>query len=127
MKHPVRAGSVCLMLFALLSTAACAAVPASDTFKGGETVTPERLAEISAEVFTGTAPAEPPALPDFDPADPAFSGTVYWTAGGKVIHTDPACFHLNRAETLSGSVSDAVAAGKTGVCSVCQRRAGSAD
>lgn len=50
--------------------------------------------------------------------------TVYWTAGGKVYHTDRGCYHLAKStNVLSGSIADAEQAGKTGLCSACAKSA----
>ncbi|MCQ2430947.1 MAG: hypothetical protein MJ192_11535, partial [Clostridia bacterium] len=77
-----------LILLLCLPLTACAdLVPGRDDFRGGETVTPGRLAEVSAAVFT-TAETEPVTLPDPDPSLAAWDGPVYWTASGSVVHTD---------------------------------------
>ena len=101
----VLAVAVCLF-------AGCRGIP--DGFVGGETLTPEKLREISAAVFT-----EPPVA---DPVLAAYAGRVYWLEGGMVAHTDRNCYHINRSEDVrSGSPADAVAAGKTTLCTACRR------
>ena len=68
-------------------------------------------------------------------AEAAVSGAVYWTQFGKVYHTHvideelhftPAdekdCPYLNRSDSLTrGTVEEAIAAGKTRICSYCAR------
>lgn len=49
--------------------------------------------------------------------------TVYWAPFGKVYHTHDDCQALNRTETLTyGTVEEAIAAGKTRLCSFCASR-----
>ena len=95
-----------LILLLCLPLTACAdLVPGRDDFRGGETVTPDRLAEVSAALFT-TVETEPVTLPDPDPLLATWDGPVYWTSSGSVVHTDPECYHLARAsEVLEGSVT----------------------
>lgn len=46
--------------------------------------------------------------------------TVYWVAGGEVWHTKSTCSSLSRSKNiLSGTVEDAVLAGKSRVCKRC--------
>lgn len=84
-------------------------------------MTPEKLREISAAVFTD--PAEPDTQPPVaDPVLAAYAGRVYWLESGTVAHTDRNCYHINRSEDVrSGSPADAVAAGKTTLCAACRR------
>lgn len=127
-----RLGSaVCLFLLLLttLMVAGCHDLPSG--FVGGETLTPERLQEISASLFppatepeveTAAVPSTvPSAVPSPDLS--AIEGTVYWTDGGSVLHIDESCYHLGRSDTVhSGSVEEAVAAGKTRLCATCRDR-----
>lgn len=60
-----------------------------------------------------------PDLTDGDVTSPD-DGTVYWVKGGEVWHIKKTCQSLSRSKNiLSGSVDDAVAAGKTRVCKKC--------
>ena len=46
--------------------------------------------------------------------------TVYWTKSGSVWHTDDQCYHIKKSSNVeSGSVEDAMEAGKKKVCSSC--------
>ena len=68
-------------------------------------------------------------------AEAAVSGAVYWTTYGKVYHTHVLdeefghtledgkdCPYLNRSDALTrGTVEEAIAAGKTRLCSYCAR------
>jgi competence protein ComEC len=46
--------------------------------------------------------------------------TVYWTPNGKSYHFDKDCITLRHSKTIkSGSLSEAMAAGKTDPCDVC--------
>lgn len=51
---------------------------------------------------------------------PTGSDIVYWTPGGSVWHTTSSCSSLSRSkEIISGSTSEAIAAGKERVCKRC--------
>jgi hypothetical protein len=96
-----------------------------EDFVGGETLTPEGLAALSAQVFSQEGDAEGDKDPEdtLDPEELAFAGTVYWTEGGTVWHTDRDCYHIRRAEIVSeGSTAQAGAAGKKGLCANCRKR-----
>ena len=48
---------------------------------------------------------------------------VFWTESGSVWHSFKDCGHLkNSKEILSGSVDDAIAAGKEKLCTTCQKK-----
>ncbi len=114
-------GSVLLVLWMAVSCSSSG----SGGFIGGETVTPERLAEISAEIFTQaqTEPVTADPADTLSPEDMAYTGSVYWTGGGQVWHTDRDCYHIRNAEeVMEGSTADAAAAGKRGLCSACRKR-----
>ena len=47
---------------------------------------------------------------------------VYWAPFGHVYHTHDDCYHLNQTDTLTvGTVEEAIAAGRTKLCSNCAR------
>ena len=49
--------------------------------------------------------------------------TVYWAPHGKVYHTHDDCQALNNTDTLTyGTVTEAIAANRTKLCSFCARR-----
>lgn len=114
---------------AVWDTAASAETPAppetevqTETTAQSETTTPPET-EVQPE---NTAPPETTAQPvttsppvtasnNSDAAD-----SVYWVAGGEVWHIRSDCSSLSRSKNIkSGSVSDAVAAGKARVCKRC--------
>lgn len=50
-------------------------------------------------------------------------GDVFWAPFGKVYHTHEDCGSLNQTETLTyGSVEEAIAAGRTRLCSFCAKK-----
>ncbi len=113
---------MCLLLCATLY--GCHGAYGAD-FAGGETLTPERLAELSAQVFgqDSATDGDPDPADTLDPAELAFAGTVYWTEGGTVWHTDRDCYHIRNSEAVSeGSTYQAVAAGKKSLCASCRKR-----
>lgn len=110
-----------LLLSGFLMAAGCRDLPSG--FSGGETLTPERLQEISASLFPPATEPKAEAVTEPSPVLSAFEGTVYWADGGSVLHIDETCYHLDRADTVhSGSVEEAVAAGKTRLCASCRDR-----
>ena len=124
-RHGSRA-AVCAGLCLLLgiSLYSCHGAYGAD-FAGGETLTPERLAELSAQVFGQDSATEgdPEPADTLDPAELAFTGMVYWTEGGTVWHTDRDCYHIRNSEAVSeGSTYQEVAAGKKGLCASCRKR-----
>ena len=53
----------------------------------------------------------------------AISDDVYWSPFGKVYHTHSDCQALNQSEQLTyGTVEQAIAAGRTRLCSFCAKR-----
>ena len=108
---------VCVTICLLLT--ACQSIPSG--FSGGETVTPEKLHEISASIFT--EPIEPgTSIPPLDRDLAGYTGKVWWTKGGTVVHIDRDCYHISHASSLqSGSPTDAALAGKTALCATCRK------
>ena len=101
---------ICTVTLCALLLSSCAP---TDRFEAGESLGPEELASISAELFTEAE--EPDTADGFHNFE-----TVYWTEGGSVYHRDRDCAHLKRAESvISGSVKHARKEGKERVCSTC--------
>ena len=99
------AGLLCLLLLTSCES--------GQNFEAGQSLSPEELASLSAELFT-TAP-EPDTADGF-----ASREIVYWTEGGSVYHLDRDCYHLKRAErVIEGSVKHAWSEGKERVCATC--------
>ncbi|MBR1660326.1 MAG: hypothetical protein IJ705_08410 [Oscillospiraceae bacterium] len=98
------------------------------------------IATIAAIValLIGTAASidyNPISQEQLEAAGEAVTGLVYWTPYGKVYHTyvvtdaddavTESCPHLNRSDSLNwGGVEEAVAAGRTRLCSWCARHDG---
>lgn len=115
---------LCLCLLLCATLYGCHGAYGAD-FAGGETLTPERLAELSAQVFgqDSLTEGDPDPADTVDPEELAFAGTVYWTEGGTVWHTDRDCYHIRNSEAvLEGSTDQAVAAGRKGLCASCRKR-----
>lgn len=84
------------------------------------------VTEVAPQPAESSAPAPevPAAQPEsvVTPAAPApeQSAMVYWTPNGKSYHTTSGCSTLSRSKTiLSGTLDEAMAAGKTDPCNVC--------
>lgn len=88
---------------------------------GVETVSAEEIREMIREARE-SALAEESRLAAADSTEEISpSDKVYWTDGGQVWHTDPACASLKRAQDIrAGSVTEAENAGKSRICSYCQ-------
>ena len=94
----------------------------SDDFDAGDTVTPEELLEISAEIFARTEPSSKNAKETEEPQTLAPDATVYWLSGGSVYHAKADCRHIVHAapeDILEGKIPDAEADGKTRLCASC--------
>lgn len=116
-----RTAGLFLLLSVSLMAVGCHDLPSG--FSGGETLTPERLEEISASLFPPTTEPKAEAVAEPSPDLSAIEGTVYWADGGSVLHIDETCYHLDRSDAVhSGSVEEAVAAGKTRLCASCRDR-----
>lgn len=91
-----------------------------------EPASPEATAEPSESVPASAADAATPAdavqsVPEAAEQSADHQGsTVYWTPGGEKYHSTQDCPSLARSNTiLSGSISEAQAAGKTEPCKNC--------
>lgn len=48
------------------------------------------------------------------------NGTVFWLKNGTVYHVSQTCYHIKEKQgVLAGTVDEALAAGKSRVCSSC--------
>lgn len=96
-----------------------------------ETVSSESISPETAPVSTESAPTSAgtsSAQTDAVQAAPESveqnvepqGDTVYWTPNGKSYHNNSECSTLSRSKTiLSGTIDEAMAAGKTDPCNVC--------
>ncbi len=85
------------------------------------------IVAIVAALIAGVASYDfnPLSAEDKENALSAIEGNVYWSPFGKVYHTDPECHTLNQSDELTtGSVDQALAAGRTRLCSYCAKRDG---
>lgn len=101
------------------------------TSQTAETVSSESISPETASVSTESVPTPTgtsSAQTDAVQAAPESveqnvepqSSTVYWTPNGKSYHTTSECSTLSRSKTiLSGTLDEAIAAGKTDPCNVC--------
>lgn len=109
--------TVFLIALLVLSAAGCAGKPPVD---GAETVSAEQIREMIRQARESALAAETEEAPDTkdSPDTP-----VYWTDGGQVWHTDPACASLKRAKSVrTGTVEEAKNAGKSRICSYCESK-----
>lgn len=99
-----------LIMLGVILLASCAPMEDGEV---GESLSPEGLAALSAQLFTEAE--EPDTADGFHTRE-----TVYWTEGGSVYHRDRDCYHLRKADAvLEGSVKHARKEGKDRVCSAC--------
>nr|DAW41352.1 MAG TPA: Protein of unknown function (DUF4236) [Bacteriophage sp.] len=97
------------------TTVETAVVPSSTATVAEEPTQPAESSVSESEV--PAAQAESAVTPT--PA-PEQSAMVYWTPNGKSYHTSSGCSTLSRSKTvLSGTLDEAIAAGKTDPCNVC--------
>lgn len=137
--------SVCILLF----LCGCSEyMPGADTTDRGEILTPEYMAEISQKLaeekdtssvesseavttgmeYSGETDDVMQLIETTQPTDSSDNvsnereavDTVYWTPNGSVWHITKECSSLSRSKNIvSGSESDAIAAGKERVCKRC--------
>ncbi len=96
-------------------------------FYAGETITPEKLAEISESI---AATAGTSAEKETKPPDTDVEGNivVYWTKSGGVWHYDKSCSSLARSSAVeSGTLEEAMRAGKSRACLKCGQPDGDTD
>ncbi len=83
------------------------------------------VAAIIALLIGGLASYEwnPISEEDQQAAIEAITDDVYWSPYGKVYHTHSDCSSLNQSDELTyGTVEQAIAAGRTRLCSFCARK-----
>ena len=77
-------------------------------------------AETEAETAAETAAETTPVTTVTPTREIPTTGTVYWVKNGEVWHIKESCSSLSRSKNIqSGTVSDAIAAGKERVCKRC--------
>ena len=82
-----------------------------------ETATTEP--EMTESATTESETTEPETTePETTEAD---DGTVYWIENGSVWHNDVNCQHIKGKDIISGSVEDAMEAGKERLCKSCEK------
>ncbi len=83
------------------------------------------VAAIIAMLIGGLVSYEwnPISQEEQDAAIEAITDDVYWSPFGKVYHTHEDCSSLNRSDELTyGTVEQAIAAGRTRLCSFCAKK-----
>ena len=82
---------------------------------------PVTEAPATAAVTTAETAAETTPVTTVTPTrEIPTTGTVYWVKNGEVWHIKESCSSLSRSKNIqSGTVSDAIAAGKERVCKRC--------
>lgn len=127
-KHFVVIG---LLILAVFATSCDIFTPSNEVFKGGEILNAEKMSEIKAEIF-GSADETTDSVIETTSNDSSKSenseveqpSEVYWTSGGSVWHLYEDCGHLKRGkDIISGTVQEAIDAGKEKVCSSCDKKA----
>lgn len=131
------AAITCLLLFSACDQNGAQLVISSDTYSisAGDAVdidelrdryltdTTEALDETeSADTAPTSGASDTPIIIEPDTIDSAESQayTVYWVKNGEVWHTTRTCSTLSRSKTiLSGTVEEAMLAGKDRVCKRC--------
>ena len=126
-----RVASLIMVLFALVllfvsceDRGGASFIISSDTYvvEAGETIDAEKLREMflaDTEPSADTTASTETAKHDDTSADEAVD-TVYWVKNGEVWHTKSTCSSLSRSKNiLSGTVEEAMLAGKNRVCKRC--------
>lgn len=108
------------LLIAVLLLCGCSSYSQStNAFVGGETVTPERLDEISRQLATTDTESDTEAEIT---VDLNYNGECYWISGSEVFHTSRSCRYIKNSDSvLNGDADDAAADGCVRMCSACQK------
>lgn len=120
----------CLICFLLIATLtvlpACSMFWSSNhSYSGGQILDEEMMSSIREEIISAeeTTDGEEESEETTKKENTAHNGLVYWTEGGGVYHFYKDCGYIKSAsKIMSGSITDARNADKTGVCSRCQSR-----
>lgn len=122
---------ICLLLtVALTVLPACSMFWSSNhSYSGGQILDEEMMSSIRDEIISTEETSESEETSEEKSEETtrqdntSHNGSVYWTEGGGVYHFYRDCGYIKSAsKIMSGSVTDARNAGKTGVCSRCQSR-----
>ena len=84
------------------------------------TVTESVVETIGTEPDTSEPETTEPETTEPETTE-ADDGTVYWIENGSVWHNDVNCQHIKGKEVISGSVEDAIEAGKQRLCRSCEK------
>ncbi len=129
----------------LLSILMFVACDQNNEFNGGELLNSERMSEIKSEIISDleTSSVESTEVSSYVELNTDLEGTtsndtfenitvesnsnsedvkndiVYWTKSGDVWHLSESCRYIKSSDKISGTVEEAVEAGKERVCSSC--------
>jgi uncharacterized protein YceK len=91
----------------------------TNAFVGGETVTPERLDEISRQLATTDEESDTDAEIT---VDLNYNGKCYWVSGSEVFHTSKDCRYIKNSDSvINGDAAAAAADGCVRMCSACEK------
>ena len=106
--------SICGLTALLLLLTGCSGRTSYEDFYGGTPLDSDSIRSASVWILSETEKKETVVT------DASGIRMYFWTEGGEVYHSTPACSRLASAKTvLSGSVDSAALAGKDRGCSVC--------
>jgi hypothetical protein len=126
MKNKIKITLISITFIPVILLTSCSILmPRQEVFDGGEILDKEMMDNIKSEIFNSTPSDDVSSLEteiESENVSNSENATVYWTEGGSVWHTDDRCGHLKRAkEILTGTVKEAIEAGKDKVCSSCAK------
>ena len=129
MRNNLKYFSITIALLSLL-TSCSILIPNEQVFDGGEILNDAKMSEIKAEILKGeddksntSQVVDESDASNGSGPDSEETSIVFWTSGGSVWHLFEDCGHLKRGkEILSGTVQDAMDAGKEKVCSTCDKK-----
>lgn len=120
----LRSICVCFLILSIFFVSSCAAHTSSnDEYYGGESLNAEILSEIAESIFNESDSQEIGEDNANESSSSTNSGIYYWTDGGSVYHKYSDCGHLKNSENIRfGSKQEAELAGKTKMCSTCDKK-----
>ena len=114
----------CFLILSILFISSCATyTSSSDEYYGGESLNAEILSEIAESIFNEDNSQESGESNENSSSSSPINGVYYWTDGGSVYHKYSDCGHLKNSENIRfGSKQEAELAGKTKMCSTCDKK-----
>ncbi|MBE6693276.1 MAG: hypothetical protein E7589_00725 [Ruminococcaceae bacterium] len=111
-----------IILISLIAAVSCSSYSQSDdAFVAGETLTPERLDELSRQLTAQSTSEE--EITTVVEIKFSYDGECYWVKGSEVFHISGDCRYIKNSKNVNqGDAYSAAADGCERMCSSCQKQ-----